>query len=194
MPRTGLPAQFDSFGEFQRHVDVLVSAGVIEDGSKIWWDVRPSMRFPTLEVRICDICTRLEDTVCIAALYRCWLRMLYRLRLNNQRWRRYEPMLTNENRWRAQRYGIDRGLVDFGKGTVVPYSELLEEMIILVRDDAEYFDCVAEVEHAREVLARGTSAHRQVGTYREALSKGASEEEALKAVVDMLIEDTMHGL
>ncbi len=194
LPRTGLPAQFDSFGEFQRHVDVLVRAGVIEDGTKIWWDVRPSVRFPTLEVRICDICTRLEDTICIAAMYRCWLRMLYRLRLNNQRWRRYEPMLTSENRWRAQRYGIDRGLVDFGKGAVVPYSQLLEEMILLVRDDAEFFDCVAEVEHAREVLARGTSAHRQVNTYREALSEGASEEEALKAVVDMLIEDTMHGL
>ena len=194
LPRTGLPAQFDSFGEFQRHVDVLVRAGLIEDGTKIWWDVRPSVRFPTLEVRICDICTRLEDTICIAALYRCWLRMLYRLRLNNQRWRRYEPMLTGENRWRAQRYGIDRGLVDFGKGAVVPYSQLLEEMILLLRDDAEFFDCVAEVEHAREVLARGTSAHRQVNTYKEALSEGASEEEALKAVVDMLIEDTMHGL
>jgi carboxylate-amine ligase len=194
MPRTGLPAQFDSFGEFQRHVDVLVRAGLIEDGTKIWWDVRPSVRFPTLEVRICDICTRLEDTICIAALYRCWLRMLYRLRLNNQRWRRYAPMLTSENRWRAQRYGIDRGLVDFGKGAVVPYSQLLEEIIHLVRDDAEFFDCVAEVEHAREVLARGTSAHRQVRTYQEALSAGASEEEALKAVVDMLIADTMHGL
>jgi carboxylate-amine ligase len=152
------------------------------------------VRFPTLEVRICDICTRLEDTICIAALYRCWLRMLYRLRLKNQRWRRYAPMLTNENRWRAQRYGTDRGLVDFGKGAVVDYSELLEEMLNLVRDDAEHFGCVAEVEHARQVLARGTSAHRQVSTYQEALSKGASQEEALKAVVDMLIEDTMHGL
>ena len=120
--------------------------------------------------------------------------MLYRLRLNNQRWRRYEPMLINENRWRAQRYGIDRGLVDFGKGAIVPYAELLEEMLGLVREDAEYFGCVAEVEHAREVLARGTSAHRQVSAYREALSRGANEQEALKSVVDMLIEDTMHGL
>jgi carboxylate-amine ligase len=194
MPRTGLPGQFDSFAEFERHVGVLVSAGLIEDGTKLWWDVRPSVRFPTLEVRICDISTRLEDTICIAALYRCWLRMLYRLRQNNQRWRRYEPMLTNENRWRAQRYGIDRGLVDFGKGAVVDYAELLEEMLNLVRDDAEFFGCVAEVEHAREVLANGTSAHRQVKTYRQALSQGAGEEEALKAVVDMLIEDTMHGL
>ena len=194
MPRTGLPAQFESYGEFDRHVRVLVSAGLIEDGTKLWWDVRPSVRFPTLEMRICDICTRLEDTVCIAALYRCWLRMLYRLRLNNQRWRRYEPMLINENRWRAQRYGVDRGLVDFGRGAVVPYADLLEEILDLVRDDAEHFGCVAEVEHAREVLARGTSAHRQVSTYAQACSEGASDEEALKAVVDMLIEDTMYGL
>ncbi len=194
MPRTGLPAQFDSFGEFDRHVHVLVSAGLIEDGTKLWWDVRPSVRFPTLEMRVCDICTRLEDTVCIAALYRCWLRMLYRLRMNNQRWRRYEPMLINENRWRAQRYGTDRGLVDFGRGAVVEYSELLEEMLALVHDDAEHFGCVAEVEHAREVLARGTSAHRQIAVYEKAISTGADEQEALKRVVDMLIDETMFGL
>ena len=194
MPRTGLPAQFDSYGEFDRHVNVLVSAGLIEDGSKLWWDVRPSVRFPTLEMRICDIATRLEDTICIAALYRCWLRMLYRLRLDNQRWRRYEPMLTNENRWRAQRYGIDRGLVDFGRGAVVPFAELLEEMLSLVREDAAHLDCAAEVEHAREILAHGTSSHRQVSTYQEALANGADQQEALKAVVDMLIDDTMHGL
>ncbi len=194
MPRTGLPAHFDSFGEFERHVNVLVSAGLIEDGTKLWWDVRPSVRFPTLEMRMCDICTRLEDTICITALYRCWLHMLYRLRMNNQRWRFYGPMLVNENRWRAQRYGIDRGLVDFGKGAVVPYADLLEEILSLVREDAEHFECVAEVEHAREVLARGTSAHRQLATYHDALSRGASDREALEAVVDMLIEDTMYGL
>ena len=194
MPRTGLPAQFDSYGEFDRHVNVLVSAGLIEDGSKLWWDVRPSVRFPTLEMRMCDICTRLEDAVCIAALYRCWLRMLYRLRLDNQRWRRYEPMLINENRWRAQRYGIDRGLVDFGKGAIVPFAELLEEMLALVHEDAEHLGCVAEVEHARRIVAHGTSAHRQIDTYQDAIASGADQSEALKAVVDMLIDDTMHGL
>jgi carboxylate-amine ligase len=194
MPRTGLPAQFDSFGEFQRHVDVMVRAGLIEDGTKLWWDIRPSVRFPTLEARMNDICTRLEDTMCIAALFRCWLRMLYRLRMNNQRWRRYEPMLINENRWRAQRYGIDRGLVDFGRGTIVDYAELLDEILGLIREDAEHFDCVAEVEHARKIVARGTSAHWQVRKYHEAKDQGADEQEALRAVVDMLIEETMHGL
>ena len=194
MPRTGLPAQFDSFGEFQRHVDVMVQAGLIEDGTKIWWDLRPSVRFPTIEMRICDVCTRLEDTMCVAGLYRCWLRMLYRLRKNNQRWRRYEPMLINENRWRAQRYGIDRGLVDFGIGSVVPYEDLIEEMLELVREDAEHFDCVAEVEHARTIISRGTSAHMQVRIYEEAKAAGASESDALKAVVDKLIEETASGL
>ena len=194
MPRTGLPEQFDSFGEFQRHVDVLVKAGLIEDGTKLWWDIRPSVRFPTLEMRICDICTRLEDTIAIAALYRCWLHMLYRLRLDNQRWRRYLPMLIQENRWRAQRYGIDQGLVDFGKGTIVAYRDLLDEIISLTREDAQALGCTHEAEHAREILHRGTSAHWQVRTYRDAKAAGATEEEALRAVVDMLIEETLHGL
>ncbi|MDH3688093.1 MAG: carboxylate-amine ligase [Gammaproteobacteria bacterium] len=194
LPRTGLPEYFESYAEFQRHVSMLVGAGVIEDGTKLWWDVRPSFRFPTLEMRISDVCTRLEDSICIAALYRCWLRMLYRLRRNNQRWRRYVALLVNENRWRAQRYGTDEGLVDFGKGEIVPYVDLLEEMLEIVREDAQYFGCVPEVEHARAILARGTSAHRQVKTYERAKAEGATEEEAFRSVVDMLIEETSYGL
>ena len=194
LPRTGLPEQFESFTEFERHVEVMVQADLIEDGTKLWWDIRPSVKFPTIEMRISDICTRLEDTICIAALYRCWLRMLYRLRRNNQRWRKYSNMLVNENRWRAQRYGIDQGLVDFGRGEIVPYPVLLEEMLVLIREDAQFFGCVAEVEHARAILDRGTSSHWQVKTYEDALADGASKEEALKAVVDMLVKETMHGL
>ena len=194
MPRTGLPEHFESIGEFQRHVSLLVNAGVIEDGTKLWWDVRPSARFPTLEMRICDVCTRLDDAIAIAALYVCWLRMLYRLRLENQRWRRYTALLINENRWRAQRYGFERGLIDFGQGRIIPYADLLEEMLALVREDAEYFGYVPLVEHARLILDRGTSAHWQTETYEEARHTGATHEEALQAVVDMLIEETMYGL
>ncbi len=194
MPRTGLPEQFESHGEFQRFVDVLTRIGVIEDGTKLWWDVRPSVRFPTLEMRISDICTRLEDTVCVAALYVSWLRMLYRLRVRNQRWRRYPRMFTAENRWRAQRYGIDRGLVDFGRGAVVDYPELIEEMIELCAEDAEALGCTAEVTHARRIIERGTSAHWQVRTWRDAIAAGANRREALRAVVDMLVEETMHGI
>jgi glutamate---cysteine ligase / carboxylate-amine ligase len=194
LPRTGLPESFDSYAEFRRHVDTLVHAGLIEDGSKLWWDIRPSARFPTLEMRITDMCTRLEDAVCIAALYVCLLRMLYRLRRNNQRWRRYTAMLISENRWLAQRYGFEKGLVDFGRGECVPYAELLEELIALVREDARHFDCVAYVEHARSILARGTSAHRQLATYAEARARGADEREALCAVVDGLIDETLAGV
>ena len=194
LPRTGLPEYFDSFGEYQRHVDVLVGAGVIEDSTKIWWDIRPSHRFPTVEMRISDICTRLEDGLCIAALYRCWLRMLWRLRTSNQRWRAYANLLVSENRWRAQRYGIDEGLIDFGRGTVVPYAELLEELIDFVTEDADFFGCTAEVEHARTILERGTSAHGQVAAYQAARDAGADDREAIKAVVDFLIEETLAGV
>ncbi len=193
MPRTGLPETFDSYGEYERHVQVLVDAGLIEDSTKIWWDLRPSGRFPTLEMRISDICTRLDDTICIAALYRCWLHMLYRLRRSNLRWRHYRPMLISENRWLAQRYGIDGELVDFGIGKCVPYADLLEEILEILRPDAEHFGCVAQLEHARNILCDGTSAHRQLKTYRMARESGANRHEALMAVVDMLIEETKRG-
>jgi carboxylate-amine ligase len=194
LPRTGLPERFDSFGEYQRHVDVLTRAGLVEDATKIWWDVRPSARFPTLEMRVCDVCTRIEDAICIAALYLCVLRMLYRLRRENKRWRTYARMLLNENRWRAQRYGFDEGLVDFGRGEVVSYADLLEEVIELTADDAEHFGVVAEIAHARAILERGTSAHRQLAVYRAALADGADERAALDAVVDWLIEETLNGV
>jgi carboxylate-amine ligase len=194
LPRTGTPEQFESWSEYQRHVRVLVNAGVIDDASKLWWDVRPSARFPTLEMRITDVCTRLEDAIAIAALYRCWLRMLWRLRRNNQRWRRYAAMLINENRWLAQRYGFEKGLVDFGKGHIVPYAELLEEIIEILAPDAAHFGCEAEVAHARTILARGTSAHWQVEAFEDARAGGATETDALKAVVDLLIRETLSGL
>ncbi len=194
LPRTGLPPQFDSYGEYRRLVDTLVGTGVIEDASKLWWDIRPSGKFPTLEMRMTDICTRMEDSICIAALYRCLLRMLWRLRRNNQRWRQYDRFMISENRWRASRYGIDEGLIDFGKAEIVPFAELLEELIELVREDAEFFDCVSEVEHAREILRRGTSAHKQIDVWQQARSSGKTDAEALHDVVDMLIEETGHGL
>ena len=102
-------------------------------------------------MRITDVCTRLEDAICVAALFRCWLRMLYRLRLGNQRWRRYSSMLLSENRWLAQRYGTEKGLVDFAKGKIVPFRDLVEELLELIREDAEHFDCVDEVAHARVI-------------------------------------------
>ena len=193
LPRTGLPELFESYGEFQRHVGVLVRCGIIRDSSELWWDVRPSGRFPTLEMRIPDLCTRVEDAVCIAALYRCWLRLLYRLRRSNQRWRRYPRLLIEENRWRAHRFGMDEGLIDFGRGEVVPYPDLIDEIIEFIREDAEHFGCVDEVEHARTIVARGTSTHWQLDTFHKAVAEGADDHDALQRVVDMLMAETLVG-
>lgn len=197
LPRTGLPEVFGSWAEYRRHVDMLIQAGVIEDGTKLWWDLRPSDRWPTLEMRIADVCTDLEDAICVASITRCLMRMLYRLRRNNQRWRIYSNMLVRENRWRACRYGSDAGdktgLIDFGRAEIVPYADLLEEIIELIRPDAEHFGCVAEVEHARTIIARGTSARRQREIYTDAVEKGASPRDALLAVADHLMVQTVPG-
>jgi glutamate---cysteine ligase / carboxylate-amine ligase len=194
LPRTGMPERFDSWGEYRRHVAVLTDAGLIEDATKLWWDLRPSERFPTLEMRITDSCTTLDDSLTIAALFRCLLRMLWRLKRENQRWRLYARMLIDENRWRAQRYGTDQGLVDFGRGAIVPYADLLEEILSLIEQDAQHFGCEDEVSHARQILARGTSAHRQVKIFDDAIAAGASRAQALSAVVDWLIAETARGV
>ncbi|MDP2621656.1 MAG: carboxylate-amine ligase [Hyphomicrobiales bacterium] len=193
LPRTGLPESFSSFPEYQRTVEALINAGLIEDATKIWWDLRPSARFPTLEMRVTDVCPLIEDTMSVAALYLCLARMLYRLRRDNQRWRDYSRFLIMENRWRAQRYGISESLVDFGKGILVPFKDLVEELIDLTREDAEHFECVAEIEHAREIVRRGTSADRQLATFEEAVAAGAEEAEALRQVVDQLAQEYLSG-
>jgi carboxylate-amine ligase len=190
MPRTGMPEEYETWGEYQQHLDALIDCGVIEDGTKLWWDIRPSARFPTLEMRVSDICTRIDDTMAIVALYVCLLRMLWRLKRMNTRWRRYKNLLINENRWRAMRYGVDGGLVDFGRGEMVDYPILLEEILDLVAEDAEALDCVAEVEHARHILENGTSAHNQLRVFDEAIAAGMDKDEALRRVVDWLIQET----
>lgn len=194
LPRTGLPEFFSSQAEYQRTIAVLVDAGLIEDATKIWWDLRPSARFPTLEMRITDICTYLDDGVAIAALYLCICRMLYRLRRENQRWRSYAHFLIMENRWRAQRYGVDESLVDFGRMELVPFVNLLEELIALVSEDADALGCRKELEHCRQILTRGTSADRQLAVYQRAIQEGAGEQAALCAVVNFLIVETVNGL
>jgi carboxylate-amine ligase len=190
LPRTGLPERFASFAEYRHHVGVMINAGLIQDATKIWWDMRPSDRYPTLEMRITDVCTRMDDTITLAALTVCIMRMLYRLRCANQRWRMYAPMLLMENRWRAMRYGPDEGLIDLAKGEIVPTADLIDELIEIVSQDAEDLGCLDEVLRARDIVARGTSAHRQVSAYEKALADGASEMDALKAVVDLLVEES----
>ncbi|MCZ6686252.1 MAG: carboxylate-amine ligase [Gammaproteobacteria bacterium] len=194
LPRTGLPQRFSSFAEYTRHVNVLIDAGLIPDASKIWWDMRPSARYPTLETRVMDVCTDLEDALSLAALVVCILRMLYRLRLANKGWRIYNRMLLNENRWRAMRYSFDQGLLDLAKGQLVPLPELMAELTELVRDDAEAMGCLDEIVRCREIFARGTSAHHQLRVYQDAIDKGAEQHDALCQVVDYLIEETAKGL
>lgn len=192
LPRTGLPERFESWGEYQRLVNRLTQAGLIEDATKLWWDIRPSARYPTLEMRVTDVCTRLDDGISVAALFVCLLAVLLRLRQKNQRWRVYANTLIDENRWLAQRYGTAGQLVDFGKGQPTAYGDLLEELIELTREEAQALGCLPEIERARGILRRGTSAQRQLQVYRDALHAGADKPAALKAVVDWLIAESMN--
>ena len=194
LPRTGLTPMFNSYAEYQRHVAVLADAGIIEDGTMVWWDIRPSVRYPTLETRVLDVCTHIEDALCLAALTTCLLRMLYRLRLANQSWRNYNPMLLEENRWRAMRYGFSDGLLDLAKNSVVPFAELLEEILELIAEDAEALDCVAEVRHARTIVQLGSSSDQQLAVYNSAIAAGAAVDEALAEVVRFLVRETAAGL
>jgi len=141
-----------------------------------------------------DVCTRLEDTVALTALLACILRMLWRLRTQNQRWRIYSPMLIQENRWRAMRYSFDEGLVDLARGVIVPFEDLVAEILVLVAEDAQALGCETEVASVRNILTRGTSAHRQLKDYELEQAAGKSVEDSLNAVVDTLISDTAEGL
>ena len=189
LPRTGLPPDFVSHGEYRRSVDTIIQAGLIEDTTKIWWDIRPSARFPTLETRICDVMPLMEHTLTIAALVQSVTRMLVELRRRNQRWRIYDRFLIAENRWRAQRYGPREGLLDIGKGALVPMPELMCELITLLETDAIMLGCLNELRAAQDILAFGTSAERQRAVYATALEEGADTDEALRAVVGSLISE-----
>jgi glutamate---cysteine ligase / carboxylate-amine ligase len=194
LPRSGLPEYFASAEEWQHMLEQLAQTGLCDDATKIWWDLRPSARFQTLEMRVCDVCTRLGDTMSITALYQAILATLYRLRSQNQTWRRYRPTLVEENKWLAQRYGIHGKLADFGVLTCKPFADLADELIGLVEEEAERLGCLPEVHHIREILRRGTSADRQLQVYEEARAAGASEQEATALVVDWLISETGTGV
>lgn len=194
MPRTGIPEEVESFGEYSRLVGALVEAKVIEDASKIWWDIRPSVNFPTVEMRICDVCTRVDDAMTITAIYQSLTRRIIRFKQQNMKWRVYPAFLISENRWLAQRFGVSGHMVDFGRGESRPYAVLLEELIHMISEDADALGCLAEVEHANEILARGSSACRQIETYDAATGAGDKKNAAFKKVVDQLIDETVLGV
>ena len=189
LPRTGLPPMLTSWNEYERTTGVLVELGIIEDTTKIWWDLRPSHRFPTLESRICDVCPRLEDAVTIAAMTQAVMRMLWRLKTQNQRWRSYDRMLIDENRWRAQRYGMSGGLIDFGRREIVPFANLAEELLVMLAPDGAALGSGAELEGVRRLAAAGASADRQRAVFTQAKADGADDDTALVAVTKSLVEE-----
>ncbi|MDQ7777187.1 carboxylate-amine ligase [Paracoccus aminovorans] len=193
-PRTGLPPRLASWGEYERSVEALTSLGLIEDSSKIWWDLRPSSRFPTLETRVCDACPRLDDTLTLTALIQATLRMLWRLSRRNMRWRQYDNFLLAENRWRAARYGLTEGLIDFGENRLKPAAEMAEDWLELIGEDADALDSQPAAARLRALVAEGNSAERQRAVHAAAMNAGATREEALVTVVKALIAEFREGL
>ena len=185
-PRTDIPDHFDSYPGFQRYVDLLVKTSCINDGKKIWWDCRPHPVFPTLEFRICDIPTRVDDTVAIAALFQAIVAKLTKLIEKNLGFRLYRRMLIQENKWRAVRWGLEGKMIDFGKQKEVPTRDLVLELLDFVDDVLDDLGSRKEVEHIHTILQRGTSAEEQLRVYRETND--------LKAVVDRLMELTMENV
>ncbi len=189
LPRTGLPPRVDSWAEYERSVQVLIDLGIIEDTTKIWWDLRPSARFPTLETRSCDVTPRLEDTLILAALIQATHRMLWRLAKRNQRWRIYDQFLIGENRWRALRYGVTEGMIDFGERKILPFEEVIAQWLELIAEDAGVLRSTAEIERAHEILQTGTSSERQRAIYAKARKEGQDHDTALRSVVAHLIDE-----
>lgn len=185
-PRTGIPDPFQSWGEYEEFLKILIESDCIDDGKKIWWDLRIHPYFPTIEYRICDVPMRVDETLCLAAIFQALTLTLWKLHRNNKSWRLYRRSLISENKSRAAKQGLDGKLIDFGIMKQVDTRELIEEIIELVGDAADELGCLEEVEYARTIFERGTGADRQLKKYAETKS--------LDAVVDYIIEETEHGL
>ena len=186
-PRTGIPRYISSFAEYQNYITTLQATGCIPDGSKIWWDVRPHWKYPTLEFRICDVCTRVDEAVCIAAILQALVFKVWKMRRDNISWRNYSSDLIDENKWRAVRYGLSGKLIDFGKQIELPAPDLIREFLSWFIDDVlDELGSRREVEYAFRILDEGTSADRQVATFKRTGN--------LKAVVDQLIAETEEGV
>ena len=181
-PRTGVPDHFGSWSEYESYVNLLIDLHCIDDGKRIWWDIRPHPTFGTLEFRVCDVPTRVEDTIAIAAVAQAIIVKLYKLYTKNMGFRLYRRALIEENKWRAARWGIDGNLIDFGKKSEVPMRALALELIEFVDDVVDELGSRAHVDHVKNILRDGTSADRQLKVYRETND--------LKAVVQHLVRET----
>jgi glutamate---cysteine ligase / carboxylate-amine ligase len=201
MPRTGLPMEFRSWSEYTNFVRVLARVGALGkearetgDATRIWWDIRPHPSYTTLEFRITDIATTLDEAICIAALFQAVTAKLVQLRQQNQMWRIYPRDLINENKWRAVRYGVQGTMIDFGKEEEVPFAKLVDELIEFVDDIVDDLGSRDAVEYARIIVENGSSADRQIRVYDAHLAEGETQQQALIAVVDHLVEETRSGL
>lgn len=185
-PRTDIPDYFSSRGEFENYVNLLIRTGCIDNAKKIWWDVRPHPFFPTLEFRICDLPSRVEEVVAIAALFQAIIAKLYKLYRQNMGFRLYRRALIQENKWRAVRYGLQGKLIDFGKSAEVPVRDLILELLEFIDDVVDELGSRKEIEYVHTILENGTSADRQLRIYEETGD--------LNAVVDNLMRETMEGV
>jgi carboxylate-amine ligase len=196
LPRTGIPHAFTSWSEYESYVRTLENVGSFgkrDPVAKIWWDIRPHPVFDTLEFRIADICTKVDEAVCIAALFQAICAKLVKLRRNNMAWRQYRHMHITENKWRAVRYGIRGEMIDFGIEESVPYHFLMEELLEIVDDVLDDLGSREEVEYLRTILREGNSADRQIAVYNQH-GGDDNRQEALKAVVDNLVVETSEAL
>ena len=185
-PRTGIPPTFVSASEFDRYISLLIKTGCIDNGKKIWWDLRPHPFFNTLEFRVCDIATRVDECIALAATMQAFVVKFSMMFEQNSTFRIYRRALINENKWRAQRYGLDSKLIDFGKRREVEAKALVYEMVTLVDDVVDMLGSRKEVEYLLHIAEHGTSADRQLRVFAETGD--------LKAVVDNLIAETMEGV
>jgi carboxylate-amine ligase len=181
-PRTGTPPIFDTWADYEYLLSTLILANSLDDASKIWWDVRPSHFYPTLEFRICDMCTLVEEAVCMAATFQAIVAKLWKLRRDNLTFRLYPMALISENKWRAVRYGVQGKLIDLGRGLEVQTRTLVHALIDFLDDVLDELGTRAEVEYAYRILEEGTSADRQLKVFEETGD--------LEAVVHHLMRET----
>src|SRR5215211_3345427 len=185
-PRTGIPPSFSSYSEFESYINLLISTGSIDNGKKIWWDMRPHPTFNTLEYRVADICTRVDECIALAALMQAIVVKVYSMFEQNMTFRVYRRAVITENKWRAQRYGLEGKLIDFGKRAEVDAKALMHELVAFVDDVVDRLGSRKEVEYILKIVEGGTSADRQLAIYKETND--------LKAVVDNLIAETIEGV
>jgi carboxylate-amine ligase len=186
-PRSGIPPSFQSWADLNSLVETLVRTRCAPDGTKLWWDVRPNWKYPTLEFRVCDVCTRVDEAICIAAIFQALIAKLWKLRRDNVTFRIYPGALIDENKWRAVRYGLDGNLLDLGKQAELPARELIRELIEwFLKDVIDELGTGKEIEPAYRILSEGASADRQLATFQRTGD--------LNAVVDQLIRETEEGV